>query len=106
MSIRPTDLQIIVQKAQEVERLQQARQQQPKIHEQQFAEKLHKQDEIRDRQINSTPHGDEARVQNRERGARQSPQHQKSNSKPGKQIKAENTKKSTEASDHIIDIII
>lgn len=105
MSIRPTDLQIIVQKAQEIERLQQAQQQQPKTHQQQIAEKLHKQHEIEKRHINSTPHTDEVRIHSREESPGRSPQQDKRKHHGG-EPQPEAKDQRIELSEHIIDIKI
>jgi hypothetical protein len=106
MSIRPTDLQIIIQKAQEVERLQQAQQQQEKAQQQQFAEHLHKQDDVKKHQVNATKHADELEIHNKEKNPNKDSAHKKHHEKSHEDVK-DNEKEHTEHSqDHKIDITI
>lgn len=106
MSIRPTDLQIIVQKAHEVERLQQNQQQQSKIQQQQFAEQLHKQSETKNRQINSSPHAGEVLIRQKERDADKgspSKRERQQNGSDSAKLNREN-ETGTSENEHIIDI--
>jgi len=108
MSIRPTDLQIIVQKTHEVERLQQNQQQQSKTQQQQFAGQLQKQSEVKERQVNSSPHADEITIRHKEKDAGQKSlskeersQADEKSAKDDKDSKIDKPKK-----EHIIDIKI
>ncbi|HEY3374504.1 MAG TPA: hypothetical protein VGK02_05520 [Candidatus Aquicultor sp.] len=108
MSIRPTDLQIIVQKTQEVERISQAQQQQPRIQQEQVAEKLHQKHEMDKKQINTAPHTDEVQIHDKERDGRQSQEHHTKHegSGAGTEHDKEHSTHSTLEPEHFIDIKI
>ena len=105
MSIRPTDLQIIVQKTQEIERLQQSQQQQSKVQQQQFAEQLHKQSGLKERQVNASPHADEVTIRNKEKDAGKGRQDKEKHGKSG-ESPSDNKKQQPASPEHIIDIKI
>jgi len=107
MSIRPTDLQIIIQKTQEVERLQQTQQQQQKVQQQQVAEHLQKQNEVKERQVTSSPHADEVTIQNKDKNAEEKSRGNKGKHKHSSKDAA-NEEKEDKLSEtkHIIDIKI
>ncbi len=107
MSIRPTDLQILVQKAHEVERLQQSQQQQQRVQQQQVADKLHKQHEVQERQITSAPHADEVKIKNRERQSGKPPKHNEGQAHSKSAPDDEHEQTGAESAEHhIIDIKI
>ncbi|WP_286977236.1 hypothetical protein [Candidatus Aquicultor secundus] len=106
MSIRPTDLQIIVQKAQEVERVQQSQQQQSKVQQQQFAEQLQKQHEVKERQVNSSPHADEVTIQNKSKNAGQGSHDKGQQEQTSGEADKEKKEAQSSAPEHIIDIKI
>ncbi|MCL6472904.1 MAG: hypothetical protein K6T91_08865 [Firmicutes bacterium] len=104
MSIRPTDLQIIIQKMQEVERLQQVQQQQPKTQQQQFAAELLKKSEEKERQVNSSPQTDEVKINAKGNDAEKKNQNKRK--KQGSSSSEKEKANNLEASEHIIDIKI
>jgi hypothetical protein len=106
MSIRPTDLQIIIQKAQEVERLQQAQQQQEKAQQQQFAEHLHKQDEVKKHQVNATKHADELEIHNKEKQSNKGSAHEKRREHSHEDDKDNEKENAKQSQDHMIDLTI
>jgi hypothetical protein len=106
MSIRPTDLQIIVQKASEVERLQQSEQQQPKVQQQHFAEQLQKQHEVKERQINAAPHADEVTIQSKGRNTGKNSQEKEKHERSKEELEKEKQEATVSAPEHIIDITI
>jgi DNA-binding protein H-NS len=107
MSIRPTDLQIIIQKTQEVEKLQQNQQQQSKVQQQQFAEQLHKQSEIKERQIRSSPRADEVKIQHKEKDAeKEQSQKRKQSTAQGDETVKQAGGAQPDEPEHMIDIKI
>ncbi|MDI6799713.1 MAG: hypothetical protein QMD53_03455 [Actinomycetota bacterium] len=67
MSIRPSDLQIIIQKTQDVERIQQIQQQHSRIQQQQFAQEMNKIHKNREKDVTQTPKPQEAEIREEER---------------------------------------
>ncbi|MHB8842498.1 MAG: hypothetical protein ACYC56_12065 [Candidatus Aquicultor sp.] len=106
MSIRPTDLQIIVQKAQEVERVQQSQQQQPKVQQQQFAEALQKQHAVKEQQVTTAPHADEVVIHNKSKNAGQGSHDKGKQEQTSGEADKEKKEAAATAPEHIIDIKI
>lgn len=62
MSVRPTDLQIVTTKAEEVGRIKQAQHQQPQTQQQQIAQALEEEHYLKRKQTNPSPKSEEAKI--------------------------------------------
>lgn len=85
--------------------MQQAQQQQEKIQQQQFAEHLHKQDEVKKHQVNTAKHADEVEIHGKDKHSGEGSGHKKQHSHTGDDEKNTEKDGATE-SEHIIDIKI
>lgn len=71
MSVRPIDIQQIVAKAEDVERIQETQQQQPRMQQGHFATELQQQQEVKKRQAPPSPRSEEAKIREEAYNARQ-----------------------------------
>ncbi len=93
MSIRPIDMQVMVQKSAEVSRLNHNESNRPEIAQQQFLDKLHKELTQKDQQVTETNKSEHQNVDKDGRGP--GAHHQKSKKEQEKQSQKETQKENS-----------
>lgn len=106
MSINFSDLQLIIQKSQEIERLHQLQQQQSRVQQQQFSRMLDDEASQKREQIEKDEQADQVRLMDRQARQQAKDEKEKKDKRKEDRIKKQaiNKKNVSLPSDHVIDI--